>query len=46
MYVEHSKIKVVGIDLAENGDFTVLTEGYYKDGVITITKIEVIEGDE
>ena len=39
-------VKVIGIDLADNGDVSVVTEGYYRDGILYIIKIEVIEETE
>ncbi len=41
MYVGHDKIKVIGIDLSKDGDVTVFTEGYYKDGIFYVTKSEI-----
>lgn len=45
MYMGNSELKVIGIDISKDLDVSVLTEGYYKDGIIYITKIEEIKGE-
>lgn len=46
MYVGHDKIKVIGIDLAKDGDVSVAIEGYYKDGIFYAIKSEIIKEGE
>lgn len=46
MCMGHNKIKVIGIDLSKDGDVSVFTEGYYKDGVFYAIKSEIIKEGE